>query len=751
MDLPETGPLVRELQAIHRQLQDADRATSWVEGRARRAAAERMRALAGDIAQPVAVDLRLGCSLVLPTAVAGEAARAAEALIRLSPAPAGTTSWREYHSRFLGQYGPGTPVAVDQLVDPTDGVGFPAHFAPAAPAVREVPSRDGVLLALAQQAALEHVTEVVLDERGLDQLAGGQGTRPVSPADLWVDVRAATPVALDKGDFTLGVCGFGRRAAHLGRFLDLLDQPDRQQITNLPTSVRGAVAAQLSFPPQQVRQENVQRVPSVLPDTITLAEYGDPSPHRIPVADLAVIAAQHRLYVVSLSRRRVVEPVLLHAGAWHTMPPLARLLLEIPRSAHAAVTSFDWGAAAILPFVPRLRYGRTILAPARWRVDPADLPGSTASTRDWNTALQALRARRRLPEGIEVGTGDRQLRLNLGQAMDRALLRAHLTAADGPLTVAEAPAAADYGWFAGRAHEIVVPLTATGPPDPPPAFLRGRAPLVVSEPDNLVVYAKLYGHPDLVDTILTEHLPRLLAGWDRPPRWWFVRYRHPTPHLRLRVHDPDHGRAAARVATWAGNLRMLGLLGEISFGTYRPETGRYGTGPAMTAAENLFAADSAAILAQLAAVSAGGGVHPHALTAASLLDLAAAVTGSASAGTRWFIDHPELATDAPPLDRETRRQTLCLADRQAVCRLPGGEAIAGAWAARAQAATRYAAGLRRTATRVTPASALTSLLHLHHNRALGIDAETEAVTHKLARAVALAHAARQQTEKGDAA
>lgn len=70
----------------------------------------------------------------------------------------------------------------------------------------------------------------------------------------------------------------------------------------------------------------------------------------------------------------------------------------------------------------------------------------------------------------------------------------------------------------------------------------------------------------------------------------------PRPHLRLRLHDPDHERAAGYVAAWAKGLREQGLAGEIAFDTYRPETGRYGTGAAMAAADELFAADSAAAL-----------------------------------------------------------------------------------------------------------------------------------------------------------
>ncbi|MCZ4123541.1 lantibiotic dehydratase [Streptomyces sp. H39-S7] len=750
-NLPQTQALDGELHAIHTLLRATDRSEPWPQWRGRRETSARMRAISDVVDQPLIADLRLGATVVLPPAVAREAAEAASALIRLSPAPAGNASWREYHGRFLGRYGPGTLVAVEQLVDPTTGLGVPRHFAH--PGDRELSLRDEALLTVAQQAALDGAGEVVLNENRLQALAAGGIQRPVSPVDLWVDVRATTTAALDSGDFTLGLRGFGRLAANTGRFLALLDEPERQQVSDLyaelPTGVAGALAAQLSFPPQEVRQENILRVPPVLADMITLAEHREPVAGRITVRDLAIVADQHRLYVVSLSRRRVVEPMLPHTGARHTMPPLARLLFEIPRSAHPQVMSFDWGVASGLPFLPRLRCGRSILAPAQWRLNPADLSGPTAPRREWATALDAIREQRRLPTSIVVGSGDRQLRLNLDEAMDRDLLRAHLDAASGPVTLTEAPTAADHGWFGGRAHEIVIPLAATAPPAPAPAFLTGSAPLPLAarHPEKGVVYVKLYGRPEVFDTLLTDHVPALLARWVTPPQWWFVRYRHPAPHLRIRLHDADCARAVGRVAAWANGLRQLGLIGEITFDTYHPEIGRYGTGAAMAAAEALFAADSAAICTQLAALSVPGDLHPQALTAASLADLAVAMTGSRSAGLRWLIDHSQLAGGGPMQDRDMRRQTLLIAGGQVLDELRGGQQIVAAWAARAQAAARYAACLTPATTRVTPGSVLTSLLHLHHIRAHGTDADAEAMTHKLARAIALAWASGQGTDQ----
>ncbi|MGW7351335.1 lantibiotic dehydratase, partial [Streptomyces sp. NPDC054784] len=754
--VPDVKTVHSELRALHHQLSRLGQADSWDDKHDRHLVTDRMRALSSVIDQPLAVDLALDADVVLPRSVAMEAAAAAEALLRLTPRPSVSASWREYHRAFLARYGPGTLVPVIELTDSATGLGYPRHFTVPS-CQQEVTRRDRTLLALAQQAAHDGVSEIVLQATDLERIGPADcDAAPVSAADLSVELRAFSQVDLEKGEFTLVVRGFGRAGATTGRFLDLLADGAPGEATArcpaVPTGVAGAMPAQLSYPPRRLVSENVLRVVPVTPCVISLAEHNNDNGH-LPLADLTVAADSTRLYVVARSHRRVVEPMLPHAGARHTMPELARLLWEIPRSVHPAVTAFDWGTAACLPHLPRVRYSRSILAAAQWRIEPEDLPGPESTTQRWTAAWQALSDCRRLPTTVAVGDGDRRLRLNLDAAMDLELLRAHLDAAEGSVTVTEASDSTQHGWCGGRAHEIVVPLAPTASPASPPSFLdRVPPPVADSRDGEGVVFSKLYGPSEAADEILTRHLPALLARWDRPPRWWFVRYRHPRPHLRLRVRDADTTRAAGHLAAWAGELRQAGLAGEIAFDTYRPESDRYGTGDAMDAAERLFAADSAVVLAQLLFLTNHRDISPQAVTAVSMVDLAAAVMGDRNAGLSWLLDHPEFAESAGAQDRQTRGQTLHLARSGALEALPGGNDLASAWATRTQAASEYATCLTLSRTPPTPATVLGSLLHLHHVRAHPLGGVSETTTYKLARAIALADTARRtdrQHQKGE--
>lgn len=179
-----------------------------------------------------------------------------------------------------------------------------------------------------------------------------------------------------------------------------------------------------------------------------------------------------------------------------------------------------------------------------------------------------------------------------------------------------------------------------------------------------------------------HHLPDLLSTWDSTPQWWFLRYQDPEPHLRLRIRlrtAEDFGQAAQRVGAWAAGLRRRGLVGQVQLDTYYPETGRFGGGAAMAAAESVFGADSAAAIAQLTHTGRSGAPHQHALIAASLVDLAISFAEGIGTGMRWLIDHVDKAPIPAPA-RELHDHAIRLADPHdgwATLRaISGGEDIA---------------------------------------------------------------------------
>ncbi|MWA04616.1 lantibiotic dehydratase [Actinomadura sp. LD22] len=759
------GGFVAELIEVHVLLQKHNRAAPEAGPALRRAVAQRMSGLVGTQKHPLAIDLRLDAAAVLPREVAREIERAAWTLTRLSAFPAGSPTWRAYHQRFYERFGIGSLVPVLDVVSDS-GVGWPDGYpgtvTPARPP--SLSSRDQVLLALAQNTAIDGRDEVVLDEQLIAALElGPEQRRPPPHLEIGVRVNAADQNALCRGDFTLEVVSVSRAAGVLsGRFLSVLTPQDATALStglsDLPASDQDTLPAQLSFPPLDPATAHVTRTPRTLPTLISLAEHPADDNNALTVGDLAVGCDGRRMYLAVPARRQRLEAAGLHALNLKThTPPLARFLTEVSRAHCAQVTTFDWGAAAHLPFLPRLRHGRTILSPARWRLEAADLPASSQPWDEWDGALSAWRAKRRTPRLVHLSEGDRSLPLDLDAPAHRVLLRAHLrTASHALLTEAPAPEAA--GWCGGRAHEIIVPL-ASSVPSPWPRLPKPSRERVVSRHEQSqtpgaspVVLTCLYGDVHRQDAILAEHVPDLLSRFDVPPEWWFVRYRDPDHHLRLRIVLRDQtafGAVVREVSGWADELRLLGLLREVAYPTSHPETGRWGSGPAWSAAQKVFSADSKALLVQL-----GLARRPQrqALVAAHTVAIATAYTGSVAAGMRWLIDSvPAAAPTKVP--RPVFTEAVHLADPSngwaALRSVPGGAAIAEAWKPRHRAVAEYRAHLPGPHTSgILIDEVLRSLMHVNFARACGIDFDDEAIGLHLARSAALSWTARTTGLRG---
>ncbi|BEL10782.1 lantibiotic dehydratase [Actinoplanes sichuanensis] len=693
-----------------------------------------------DAEPAVGVDLRLNADVTVPPEVPAEACRAAAALTRLA-VPA-LTGWAGWHRRFLERFGPYALVPVLDAVEPVLGLGYPAGFEGADPAPAPVVTdRDRALIALAQRAALTRQHEIVLDDRQLDALAPERPETVQNTTELTVRVHAHDLPDIREGRFTLSVVRVSRNAGtSTGRVMDLLDPADQGRMAaaytaGTPPIVDRALIAQLAAPTRYAISMDVARAPLVLPFLIPVAEChtGD-DPRRIPLDDIAVTADPARLYLISLSQRRPVQPVPMTAAAPdRQMLPVVRFLAEASTALATPCHPFEWGPAAHdLPFLPAVRYGRTVLSAARWRLTEDDLPTATASYDTWDHELSQWCETTGCPTAVSIGSGDQCLVIDLQLPAHRVLLRDYLTR-HHVAVLRQAPDGA--AWIGDRAHEIVIPLVTTTPPVPTPrlgAVVDVRRHGVL--PGGPHTYLKVYASLDQQDRILTEHLPGLVDHVPGP--WWFQRYHDPDPHLRLRLTDVD----PARVHQWVRRLREQRLSGRAQVDTDFHEVSRFGGLDAYPAAEQVFAADSAAVQAQLTATARRDGPARQAMTAASMLDLATVLLDGPDNARHWLTEH--VRTQRPAPARAVYDQAMQLAGpvRATLAAAPSGAAVLKCWQSRAAALAEYRKALHGAG--IEAATLLPDLLHLHHTRVAGPDRAAEAVCLHLARAAALSWAAR---------
>ncbi|MER6176523.1 lantibiotic dehydratase [Streptosporangium sp. NPDC001681] len=743
--------LLRHLEEISEQLARHNRCDDPRQAAAIRASATaRMSTLTPGTGHVLAADVRLDGRIAIPERVLAEAALASSVLLRLTTQPFGAAAWLDYHARFRVRYGPGALVPVRELVADS-GLGYPGGYlgAPRArPAWRMLTERDATLLTLIQKAALDGAEEIKLTDADIVALTVGEHADIVVPqrVELGVALHAASPEAIDRGEFELRVTAAPRAHTSMaGRFAPLLSDAHRALLAasyaagDQNDEHDTVVAVQLSFPPRCPHNENVVRVPRLLPDVVSLSEH--PEGGVIGVEDLAVTADADQMYLIQRSTRRRVVVRIPHALDTSVQsPPLARFLAEVADARSAVFGPFDLGAARTLPYVPRIRYRRIVLAAARWILTSADLPGALAGDQ-WNAAMCSWRQRWRIPTRVVLCHGELRLPLDLDQELDRVLLRTRLTRA-GRIELTEDDTPGDQKWI-GRRVEFLIPMTAITPS--PRRLPVTTAPGTVLQPGAAaLVHAQLVGNPARFDEILVRHLPAFageLTGLVE--RWWVGRHRdmirpETDQHLALflRLTDPEqYGPAAARLAAFTAALEERGLPAQLTLASHPQHLARYGEGPALIAAEQVFAADTTAAVAQITMADAAG-LPAQALAAASMTHLAAAFASDAQSGYRALIRC--LKQQTGPLERTLRDHALHLADPagefQTVRALPGGDAVATAWQVRDAALATYHHVL---ASQRDPTGVLRTLLHEHHVRALGVDPAFERVTGRLARAAAL--------------
>jgi thiopeptide-type bacteriocin biosynthesis protein len=721
------------------------------------------------------VDVRMDAQIELPSTVRDELASAATLAWRLAaddfapydPLP-------DYRAAFIDRYGLDATVAIKELLDPQTGLGAPADYImppddrqSLSRVGRPDDSRDRILSEMAQRSAAHGFRELVLD----DDTIGSLARRDAAPA-FYIESRfqilANSTSDLDRGNYRLVLeqQQFTRPAAMFGRFLAAvpeLHDPVRTLIDGMSGPGDDAIPVQLIYSPIRARTGNVLQVPKMTDYAINVGCFTDrPRNKVLRLDDIYIGATTDRLFAVSASLGREIVPLTCHAHNTRSASNVVRLLAEIGEYRTPLWMLWDWNMTGrLMPFTPRIRYGRTILNSARWRPEKA-LANSSASDREWNTRFMEWCATWHVPDSIYVERSDHRIQLDTNSLTDRRVLREELVKHPDTILV-EDPADAEFGrgWIGGHANEVVIPLlprTGLGPRSTEaPSGVRAPRPgtrhhLERHMPGSEWTFLKLYSRAVLHNAIIVDDLPPLLERLDGlTDRWFFARYRDDGAHIRLRFHS--HSRELGHdligiVGEWATELARQGVINDFSLNTYHPEIDRYGGPQAIAAAEEVFHADSVSAIEQLGLYrDAGLGVDMDLLTAANVMDLAHRLMPRSWRG--WLLD--TFAKNehhrAFQRSRDAAMSLLCpTAAWQELRRGGKGELLHASWERRAGAVARYGDTIRRLTPAGQPAatSAFASILHMNHNRLAGIDREAEMRSHAIARGVLAVHRDRER-------
>ncbi len=351
-----------------------------------------------------------------------------------------------------------------------------------------------------------------------------------------------------------------------------------------------------------------------------LGRSGAPDGRTLSIRDLTVSVRAGRVLLRSRTLGREVRPRLTtaHNTRFRALP-VYRFLASLQCQGEVEGLAWQWGVLGAMPYLPRVTYGRAVLARARWNLDETTLRelAGASDARDAFRRLQDVRARLEWPRFVGLADGDNVLPVDLDNVLScetfrhvvrrRSAARVEEMLPDPGGLVAKGPE----GRFA---NEFVLPFVRRTKVRTDPAreddgsrSTRDRTSRLRYPPGSTWLYVKIYAGAATIDRLVGEELPGFLADGKAEEwfdRWFFLRYGDPDWHLRLRVHGtPDRllGTVLPNLRARLGAYEEAGLVWRTVLDTYDPEVRRYGGPHGISLCERIFGADSEAVTGLLAA------------------------------------------------------------------------------------------------------------------------------------------------------
>lgn len=486
-------------------------------------------------------------------------------------------------------------------------------------------NRDRYMLRLARSASELGKATMELSESDLHEISTAPDDDLPSSFAVMAQLAATDAAAIDRGCFSAFLTGVlaASGAAWLARFAgsdpqlaDLLRAHLRKEEIENPD----AIFAEVVHAPG-TRAANIIARPVLRDFELPyLAVAGVPLDRQVRVRQLLITVVGDRIVLWSTSQQRQVIPRISTAFyPLYTDNLGVYRFLYVLQFQDAWVGGIQWGAAAeSLPFLPRLQREGVVFSLARWGLSQSDV--DALGSGDPGTRVlrfREVRERKHIPRFITFDRTDHKLFLDLDNPVCLDLLRDRIRSSGRRIVTEAFPSPSDTPVrdMSGAAYsnEIIIPITrrmtrrnraASG--DTPSLRVH-----VEEEPAYTVgsewFYAKLYGNPVYLDSMVTTALPefiRALRAQVSIDRWFFLRYFDPHPHIRLRAHSHVAttlwSSAIPLLNGWTGPLLREHLLSDCQIGTYRPEWRRYGGYAVMAIAEEFFSMDSEFVCEALA-------------------------------------------------------------------------------------------------------------------------------------------------------
>lgn len=454
-----------------------------------------------------------------------------------------------------------------------------------------------------QSCLRENKQEILLTERDVDSLA--IPTNGPLSLDVFCKVFAASSKHLDQGEFLILLTQINLMGgSSLGRFLPALQgkvQSELEEFFRKEEALEpDATFVEISYWPASPHFANIAAHPCLRAMRLDLGEKKR-GPNSLALADIYVGVTDNRFYLTLKEGGSEIIPRAGNRLNPDMAPDPIRFMHEVGRARHRPLYPFSFGKLEeTAVFLPRVRFQKVILSPARWKLDGACFLNEQKE--QIIAAFSAWAEKWSLPDRIFLVREDQYLLLDRRHPGQLNEVVQKLQRGESLQFIEEDGQAWMQSERGRHLCEIVIPFLknqlytkkriATRP------FLSIPDEERWKFPGSEWLYVKFYLDDEGMDHFLIHHLAPF-ANDLSAVGWYFVRYGDPDRHIRFRVKFPSKTAALSLLEKATMTWIKEGLIKNMVIASYEREIERYGGLGLIDQAEEVFFADTESVIQQL--------------------------------------------------------------------------------------------------------------------------------------------------------
>ncbi|MGE6537963.1 lantibiotic dehydratase [Bacillus luti] len=610
-----------------------------------------------EVTTPLQVDFALNTQdLAIGKNVANDVSKAAQVLWSIADSGVGFPHLQKYHIDFLEKYGTTREVPLVELLSEELGLGAPAtyknpkgnrdgeNFTLPLDEERNVQLSYMLIEAIHNQQKEIEITDEIISRIGIEK-----NTRYAPDSfEVYGELYATSQEELDNGKYTLCLSpnpGSHAAGSTFGRFLDILDPNVRRKIQQQEVEIdhqfnNDIVMVEGSFLPATGRSANVAIGKTTREVTVTLGTNGDDDTLQIPIDDIVVGASLENFYLKSKKLGKRIKVVAGNVLNYQSGPNIYRFMREVSLNDLDHWRIFNWGNMTSSPYYPRIRYKNIILSPAIWKLnrETIGMKNKPKSDDEFLILFEKWREKWTVPRHVYMTYSDNRILIDLENILHLRELKNELFK-QGRLQLRESLQDINKNCLSSplgsHAMEVVFPLkkmNGVAKRKSIGAVEDGKKEMVSEKmiyrlPGSEWLYVKLYVPQARENEFISKYMTSFsnyIVQSGMAQSWFFMRYRDPDAHIRLRFYgDPEKLNASVLtyLRDWANNLMDSGFIHKMTVDTYEREVERYGGPYLIELAENFFHYDSRSVTMLLNVIGQQTELPVHVLASLNIIEI----------------------------------------------------------------------------------------------------------------------------------